>query len=232
MTSTNIYLNDLIFRSRTIILDMLKLRGFSVKPYENFTESDLILQLEKHQQSKFQNSVELSSLDIKLTDDNNRKIIVKYKLDEKFKKTDNLLKQINDIFEFHKLNKETDCLIILNVNKVLLKPGVKDDPIQSFVNLCYLKKYFVQIYGLENFTFNITKHFMAPKHSILTKEECKSHLQKYNVKIHNLPKINREDPQVKFIGGKPNDIIKIHNFNPTTGISMNYRLCVKYLANS
>ena len=57
-------------------------------------------------------------------------------------------------------------------------------------------------------------------------------LIKYNVKIQNLPKINREDPIVKFIGGRPNQIIKIDNFNPTTGLSINYRFVVKSLINS
>ena len=232
MTSTNLHLNNLIFKSRENILDMLKTRGFNTTTYDNYTEDELILLLEKHQQGKFQNVVELSPLDIMLKNDEGHKIIVKYRLDEKFKRTDNLLKQINDIFEKYELNPEHDCLIIMNVNRVLLKIGVKDDPIQNFVNLCYLKKYFVQIYGLENFTFNISRHQFVPKHSILTKKESIELLTKYNAILTNLPKINREDPMAKFIGAKPNQIIKIESFNPTTGISLYYRLCVKDLSNS
>ena len=232
MTSTSLYLNNLIYNSRNNIISMLKTRGFNTKEYENYTQDELILLLEKHQQGKFQNALELSPLDIKLTDNNDRTIIIKYRLDEKFKKTEILLKHINDIFETYKLNKDTDCVIIMNINRILIKPGTKDDPVQGFVNLCYLKKMFVQIYGLENFMFNITKHQFVPKHTILNNDESINVLLKYNVKIQNLPKINREDPIVKFIGGRPNQIIKIDNFNPTTGLSINYRFVVKSLINS
>ena len=232
MTSTSLYLNNLIYNSRNNIISMLKTRGFNTKEYENYTQDELILLLEKHQQGKFQNALELSPLDIKLTDNDDRTIIIKYRLDEKFKKTEILLKHINDIFETYKLNKDTDCVIIMNINRILIKPGTKDDPVQGFVNLCYLKKMFVQIYGLENFMFNITKHQFVPKHTILNNDESINVLLKYNVKIQNLPKINREDPIVKFIGGRPNQIIKIDNFNPTTGLSINYRFVVKSLINS
>lgn len=232
MASMSLYLNNLIYKSRHNILNMLKTRGFNTKEYENYTQDELILLLEKHQQGKFQNSLELSPLDIKLSDTNDRTIIVKYRLDEKFKKTELLLKHINDIFETYELNKDTDSVIIMNINRILIKPGTKDDPVQGFVNLCYLGKMFVQIYGLENFMFDITKHQFVPKHTVLNNDEAIEVLLKYNVKIQNLPKINREDPIVKFIGGRPNQIIKIESFNPTTGLSITYRLVVKYLANS
>ena len=232
MASTSLFLNNLIYNSRHNILSMIKTRGFDTKEYENYTKDELILLLEKHQQGKFQTSLELSPLDIKITDNEDRTIIIKYRLDEKFKKTELLLKHINDIFETYKLNKDTDCVIIMNINRILLKPGTKDDPVQGFVNLCYLRKMFVQIYGLENFMFNITKHQFVPKHTILSNDEAIEVLLKYNVKINNLPKINREDPVVKFIGGRPNQLIKIESFNPTTGLSLTYRLVVKYLDNS
>ena len=144
MASISLYLNNLIYKSRHNILNMLKTRGFNTKEYENYTQDELILLLEKHQQGKFQNALELSPLDIKLTDNNDRTIIVKYRLDEKFKKTELLLKHINDIFETYELNKDTDCVIIMNINRILIKPGTKDDPVQGFVNLCYLRKMFVQ----------------------------------------------------------------------------------------
>ena len=57
-------------------------------------------------------------------------------------------------------------------------------------------------------------------------------LTKQNAVLPNLPKINTVDPMAKFIGAKPNQIIKIESFNPTTGISLYYRLCVKDLSNS
>ena len=54
--------------------------------------------------------------------------------------------------------------------------------------------------------FDITKHQFVPANTVLNNDEAIDVLLKYNVKIHNLPKINREDPVVKFIGGRPNQI--------------------------
>ena len=36
-----------------------------------------------------------------------------------------LLKHINDIFETYELNKDTDCVIIMNINRILIKPALK-----------------------------------------------------------------------------------------------------------
>ena len=227
MTYYNLYLNKLVFNSRKYILEMLSDRGFDVKPLSNYTETEIITLLEKHSQASHLTISALSNLDIKLKHTkNNSQIIVKYRLDNKFKNTDSLKKQISSIFEENKLNKETDCLIILNIARVINKPGVKDDPIQNLVNFFYLKKIYVQIFGLENFMFNIYKHIFVPKHVILSKQEGKDVLDKYYITLENLPKIKREDAIAKYIGLRPNDVVKISSFNATTGSGISYRVCI------
>ena len=229
-TSSDLYLNELVYKSRENLLQMIEDRGFDVTDLRNYDSREMIALLERHQQNKFEGTTTLGPLDIKLTytDTNNvdHIIIVKYRLDDKFKKSESLLKQITGIYAEHKLNRETDCLIILNIYQVLLRPGVKDDPQVNFVNS--LKNMFVQFFGLKNFLINVSRHVLVPKHIIMTPDEVKRDLlDKYNTTLAQLPEILREDPQAKYIGLRPKQVVKIDSNNSTTGISIYYRICVK-----
>jgi DNA-directed RNA polymerase I, II, and III subunit RPABC1 len=228
MTSTDLYLNELVYKSRGNLLEMLEDRGFNVGELKNYDKAEMMSLLERHQQNKFEGTTTLSSLDIKLSMPNaGPTIIVKYRLDDKFKKTESLIKQITGLFTDHNLNKETDTVIILNINRVLMRPGVKDDPQVNFINSSVLKGMFVQIFGLENFLINVSKHMFVPKHKIMTPTEVKELMETYNISLKHLPEILREDPQAKYIGLRPKQVVKIDSYNSTTGVGIYYRICVK-----
>jgi DNA-directed RNA polymerase subunit H (RpoH/RPB5) len=232
MSTTDLHLNELVYKSRKNILDMLEDRGFPVTEFRNYDETEMISLLERHQQNNFETLSTLSPLDIKLSKPANpgnlaSTIIIKYRLDEKFKRTDTLSKQINSLFDDHKLNKETDSVIILNMNRVLIRPGVKDDPQVAFVNALWMRGMFVQFFGLENFLINVSRHVYVPKHVIMAPASVKQLLDDYNTKLKNLPEILREDPQAKYIGLRPKQVVKIDSFNSTTGVGIYYRICVK-----
>ena len=70
------------------------------------------------------------------------------------------------------------------------------------------------------------EHFLVPKHEILSEDEVKELLKKYNVTKDKLPKILVTDPAVKAIGAKVGDVIKIERESPTAGISYYYRVVV------
>ena len=99
----------------------------------------------------------------------------------------------------------------------------------KYINKEYEKGKFIQIYGLENFKINISKHIIVPKHTIVSKENRNEVLQKYFTKIENLPRILREDPMAKYIGALPNDLIEIKVYNETSGFTTQYRLCVNVM---
>ena len=75
--------------------------------------------------------------------------------------------------------------------------------------------------------FNILKHRLVPEHVILSEEEKKKLLEKYNIDEKQLPKILVRDPVVKAIGAKPGDVIKIIRKNELVGEVVYYRLVVK-----
>ncbi len=73
---------------------------------------------------------------------------------------------------------------------------------------------------------DITKHFLVPKHRILSQKEKEELLKKYGVKESQLPKILASDPMVKAIGAKPGDIIEIER-NLFGKKSIYYRVVVE-----
>lgn len=69
-------------------------------------------------------------------------------------------------------------------------------------------------------------HEMVPKHEILSKEEEKLILKKYNASKAQFPKIYHSDPIIKEIGAEVGQIIKITRNSKTAGKSIAYRVVV------
>jgi DNA-directed RNA polymerase subunit H len=74
---------------------------------------------------------------------------------------------------------------------------------------------------------DITKHYLVPKHIILSEEEKKELLEKYKVSLSDLPKIKISDPALKNLNAKPGDIVKIIRNNPMIGEEIYYRVVVE-----
>ena len=75
--------------------------------------------------------------------------------------------------------------------------------------------------------FNILEHELVPEHMILSKEEAKEVLDKYNAKAEQLPKILSTDPAIKAIGAKKGDIIKIIRKSKTAKKAIAYRVVIE-----
>ncbi|MGQ9468427.1 MAG: DNA-directed RNA polymerase subunit H [Nitrososphaerales archaeon] len=73
----------------------------------------------------------------------------------------------------------------------------------------------------------ITEHAFVPKHEILTPEEVKEVLKRYNAKLEHFPYILSTDPVVKEIGAKPGDLIKIIRKSETAGETVYFRYVVE-----
>lgn len=224
----DLYLNNLIYKSRKHILEMLEDRGCNIDKYKVYDEKLLIKLYESQLRGKFITSPELGGLDIDVKNPKSgERIIVKYHLNKKInnKQIDTL---VNGIYELHNLNGLNDCLIIMNINEILIKPEkANDDKVTKLVNSYLIDKKFVQIYGIKNFMFNISKHVLQPKHTLLNNQQVKEVLELYNLKLQNMPRVGRENPMAKYIGARPNQVIKIDSYNQTTGLGLYYRLVVQ-----
>ncbi|MDA4134762.1 MAG: DNA-directed RNA polymerase subunit H [Thaumarchaeota archaeon] len=79
----------------------------------------------------------------------------------------------------------------------------------------------------EELPFKITDHFLVPKHELLTPEEARAMLGKYNAMPHQLPFISSTDPAAKSIGAKAGDFIRITRRSETAGETVYYRYVVE-----
>ncbi|MCP4762281.1 MAG: DNA-directed RNA polymerase subunit H [archaeon] len=68
----------------------------------------------------------------------------------------------------------------------------------------------------EKKTVDILVHEIVPKHYILTKEDTEALLNKYSIKLVNLPRIFSDDPVVEMLGARYGDVIKIIRKSETT----------------
>lgn len=75
--------------------------------------------------------------------------------------------------------------------------------------------------------FQVSKHFLIPKHELLTKEESTQVLAKFSASPAQFPYILVTDPVAKEIGAKPGDFIRISRKSETAGASVYYRYVVE-----
>ena len=222
-----------VLNSRKHLLEMIEDRGYNVDHLKNFTEDEIKEMMLNQITGKFIALSDIGPLDIfleksidnKSKTETTEKIYVKYRMDSKFKGTASLTSQILEIYEKHLSTKDT--LIVLNLGHIIMKIGVKDKVDEEYVNDLFIKKnYFVQVFGLENFKFNVSKHQFVPKHIILSKQEAQEVIKKYDCVYSNIPTIKRDDVQAKYLGLRPKQICKIIVENVSSGVTEKYRYCV------
>jgi len=61
------------------------------------------------------------------------------------------------------------------------------------------------------------EHFLVPEHVKLSEKEKEVLFNKYNITIKELPKIFINDPAIRHLDLKTNDVVKIIRKSPTAG---------------
>ena len=75
----------------------------------------------------------------------------------------------------------------------------------------------------EDLIVNVTRHILVPQHIKLLEDEKKALLERYNVKLSQLPRLLRSDPICKYYGFEKGDVIKIIRKSETAGRYVTYR---------
>ncbi len=73
----------------------------------------------------------------------------------------------------------------------------------------------------------VPDHVYVPKHEIVSKEEAREVIAKYNCRLVELPLIFVTDPAIVGLGVKPGDLIKITRTSSTAGQAVYYRYVVE-----
>jgi len=190
-----------LFKVRKTILEMISDRGYSIPDEENISFEEFI--------AKYNNK----NLDIFINNGDDKKIFVYFHNDIKnFSKADLKNIMVKVIGEYNDSNMSIILILKDKENSAISKELAKD----SFKN--------VEVFLKKNMMFNITHHVYVPKHIILTPEEEKEVLEKYNTTRGKFPKISKNDPVAKYYGMKPDQICKIIRRSPEVGESIYYRL--------
>jgi DNA-directed RNA polymerase subunit H (RpoH/RPB5) len=94
----------------------------------------------------------------------------------------------------------------------------------------YTEKMKIHIFLGDHLLFNITKHFLVPKHHLMTSDETKMFLKdKEKGFIQKLPKIYETDPISRFYGAKAGQIFKITRENLSDDSMIQYSEFYRYV---
>mgnify|MGYP001495340606 CR=1 FL=1 len=196
-----------LYKSRGVLLDILKRRGYNVEEYENISFSE-ISKMEKNKQ-----------LDMVVETDTNKKIYVKYHLSTKIR-PNQVYEITDDLFNLEEVLDLEDELIIITKDKP------NDTLIKLMRSLYVTDNIFFNIFCINELLYNVLDHQMVPPHRIISEDEKKELFKNYNITDESqLPDINRFDPVARVLGCRPGNIVEIVRPSKTSISAKYYRLC-------
>jgi len=200
-----------IYNSRKNLLEILEERGFSVANYSNFSITDVGILTENNQ------------LDMLLENSTtNKKIYVKYYV-TKLIKPQNIYDIVEDLFHLESILEKKDDLMIV------IKDEPNDTLLENIKDIWVSDNIYISLVNIKRLQFNILKHTLVPKHTILNPDEKELFMKKYNILDNSqIPDISYFSPVSIVIGLRPNDIVKIERNSRTSIKSDFYRICKIY----
>jgi DNA-directed RNA polymerase I, II, and III subunit RPABC1 len=200
-----------IYNSRKNLLEILEERGFSVANYSNFSITDVGILTENNQ------------LDMLLENGTtNKKIYVKYYV-TKLIKPQNIYDIVEDLFHLESILEKKDDLMIV------IKDEPNDTLLENIKDIWTSDKIYISLVNIKRLQFNILKHTLVPKHTILSDDEKELFMKKYNILDNSqIPDISYFSPVSIVIGLRPDNVVKIERASRTSITSDFYRICKIY----
>lgn len=201
--------NLAVHKSRQVLLEILKIRGFDISDYEGFSINEIYALYTNDQ------------LDLLLTHKNTeQKVYIKYYNLNKSVRPNNVHEIIEDLFNIEQILSQNDELIIV----------IKDEPNDTIQKLQrYIFEHdniFVTIINIERLQYNILKHTLVPEHRVLSKEETDKVKNIHNIiDDSSFPTISRFDPVAQVLGIRPGQVCEINRPSKTAITSKFYRIC-------
>ena len=212
--NSNISINDL-YKSRNIIIEIMRDIGYNVNDYANFSITELNSMRQNNQLDMLLEKNVANSVTKR-----NNKMYIRYYLG-KIIRPANLQEMIDDLFNLEELLTKEDTLFII----------IKDEPNETLLNevkhIWEKDGIFIVVESIKRLQFNILKHSMVPKHRILTLDETDVVMKRYNItQKMNFPDISRFDPVARAIGIRPGDVCHITRPSKTAIEADYYRICI------
>jgi DNA-directed RNA polymerase subunit H len=198
-----------IYKSRNTIIEQLKNIGYDVSDYSDFSINEIDAMNTNDQ------------LDMLVSREDGRKVYIKYWLNIKQIRKDNLDQVIEDLYDIESILDKKDTLIIITNEE-------PNDTIMQKITYVYDHSgIFIVLHYIKRLQFNILKHTLVPPAFILNDQEVNDLKIKYNMKsLMDLPEISRFDPQALALCLRPGQVIKIDRKSDTALEYNYYRICI------
>ena len=204
-----------IYKSRTIILDLMKTQGYDTNDYEGFSVNEVNTMKVNNQLDMI---LEKTTEDVDMK--RKPKIYIRYYL-AKSLRPQNLQEMIDDLFNVEEVLSKYDTLFIV------VKDEVNETLINTLKHIWEQDKIFIVIQNLKRLQFNILKHVLVPPHRVLSSAEVIAIKGRYNVMDDNqFPDISRFDPVAQAIGIRPSQVCEIIRPSKTAISAPYYRICM------
>ena len=198
-----------IYKSRNTIIENLQNLGYNTSGYYEFSINEIDAMYTNNQ------------LDMLLSTPDSKKIYIKYLLNIKQLRKDNLDQLIEDLYDIEMVLEKKDTLVIITNEEP------NDTIIQRIKYVYDHSGIFIVLHNIKRLQFNILKHAFVPSAHILNDDEIAILKSEYNLKtLMDLPEISRFDPQALSLCLRPNQVIKIDRKSDTALEYNYYRVCV------
>jgi DNA-directed RNA polymerase subunit H len=198
-----------IYKSRNTILELLRSRGYNTSDYGEFSINEIDAMYSNDQ------------LDMLLSKENGSKVYVKYYLNSKNIRKENLDTLVEDLFEIENVLTKKDTLIVI----------INDEPNDTIVErMKYLYDHdgvFIVMHNIDRLQFNILNHILVPYTEILDDSQVEELKKEYNLKdLTQLPEISRFDPHALAVCLRPGQVCKLERKSSTAMNYHYYRVCL------
>ena len=204
-----------IYKSRTILLELMGMQGYNIYDYEGFSVNEVNTMKVNNQLDMI---LEKNDEDVDLK--RKPKIYIRYYL-AKSLRPQNLQEMIDDLFNIEEVLSKHDTLFIV------VKDEVNDTLINALKHIWEQEKIFIVIQNLKRLQFNILKHVLVPPHRILNSAKVLTVKKRYNIMNDGqFPDISRFDPVAQAIGIRPGQVCEIIRPSKTAISAFYYRMCM------
>ena len=199
-----------IYRSRKIVLELMKKQGYNVDEYANFSVNEVNTMKQNNQLDML-----LETTKGKET----KKIYIRYYLSSR-PAPKNIQEMIDDLFNLTETLQKKDTLFII----------IKDEPNETLINelkhIWESDGIFIVIESIKRLQFNILEHILVPPHRVISEPEVEEIMKKYNITNRaQFPNISRFDPVARVIGLRPGQVCVITRPSKTSIETYYYRIC-------
>jgi DNA-directed RNA polymerase subunit H (RpoH/RPB5) len=204
-----------VYKSRAILLELMKMQGYNIDEYEGFSVNEV-------NTMKLNNQLDmiLEKNKVSATEKRQSKIYIRYYL-AKSLRPQNLQEMIDDLFNIEEVLMKEDTLFIV------VKDEVNETLANTIKHIWEQDGIFIVIQNLKRLQFNILKHNLVPPHRVLSVVETLQTKKKYNIMNDNqFPDISRFDPVAQAIGIRPGQVCEIIRPSKTAISAPYYRICM------